>query len=53
MQMRVNTAIAEKVSAIRTAESFAERQTEADIELAQRLPRRPGGQPPDDNNRLP
>lgn len=49
----VNTAIAEKVSAMRTAEFFAERRAEADIELARRLLRRPGGQPPDDDDRLP
>ena len=53
MQMRVNTAIGEKVSAMRTAEFFAERRAEADIELARRPLRRPGGQPPDDNDRLP
>ena len=49
----VNTAIAEKVSAMRTAEFFAERRAEADIELARRLLRRPGGQPPDDADRPP
>ena len=49
----VNTAIAEKVSAMRTAEFFAERRAEADIELARRLLRHPGGQPPDDDDRLP
>ena len=49
----VNTAIAEKVSAMRTAEFFAERRAEADIELARRLLRRSGGQPPDDDDRLP
>ena len=49
----VNTAIAEKVSAMRTAEFFAERWAEADIELARHLLRRPGGQHPDDDDRLP
>ena len=49
----VNTAVAEKVTAMRTAEFFAERRAEADIELARRLLRRPGGQPPDDDDRMP
>ena len=49
----VNTAIAEKVSAMRTAEFFTERRAEADIALARRLLRRSGGQPPDDGDRLP
>ena len=38
---------------MRTAEFFAERRAEADIELARRLLRRPGGQPTDNDNRLP
>lgn len=42
----VITAIAEKVSALKTAEFFAERGREANVELARRLLRRPGGQPP-------
>ena len=49
----VNTAVAEKVSAMRTAEFFAERRAEGDMELARRLLRRSGGQPPDDGDRLP
>ena len=48
----VNTAVAEKLSAMRTAEFFAERGTQADIEAARRLLRRRGGQPPDPSDRL-
>lgn len=48
----VNTAVAEKLSAMRTAEFFAERGSEADIEAARRLLRRRGGQPPDPSDRL-
>ena len=43
---------AEKLSAMRTAEYFAERGAEADIEAARRLLRRSGGQPPDSSDRL-
>ena len=49
----VNTAVAEKVSAMRTAEFFAGRRAEADVELARRLLRRSRGQPPEDDDRLP
>ena len=48
----VNTAVAEKLSAMRTAEFFAERSSEADIEAARRLLRRRGGQPPDPSDQL-
>ena len=48
----VNTAVAEKLSAMRTAEFFAERGSEADIDAARRLLRRGGGQPPDPSDRL-
>jgi len=48
----VNSAVAEKLSAMRTAEFFAERVTQADIEAARRLLRRRGGQPPDPSDRL-
>ncbi|MDE2805602.1 MAG: toxin-antitoxin system HicB family antitoxin [Gemmatimonadota bacterium] len=48
----VNTAVAEKLSAMRTAEFFAERGAEADIDAARRLLRRRGGQPPDPSDRL-
>ena len=46
-------AVAEKVSAMKTAEFFAARSTEADLEAAQRILRRAGGQPPDPDDRLP
>ena len=49
----VITAVAEKVSAMRTAEFFATRGAEADIETARRLLRRDGGQPPEPKDRLP
>lgn len=42
----VSTAVAEKLSAMRTADFFAERGAEADIEAARRILRRDGGQPP-------
>jgi len=48
----VNTAVAEKLSAMRTAEFFAERGAEADMDAARRLLRRRGGQPPDPSDRL-
>ena len=48
----VNTAVAEKLSAMRTAEFFAERSSQADIDAARRLLRRRGGQPPDPSDRL-
>lgn len=48
----VTTAVAEKLSAMRTAEFFAERGAEADLEAARRILRRRGGQPPDPDDRL-
>lgn len=39
----VTTAVAEKLSAMRTADFFAERGAEADIESARRILRREGG----------
>ena len=48
----VNTAVAEKLSAMRTADFFAERSSQADIDAARRLLRRRGGQPPDSSDRL-
>ena len=41
----VSTAVAEKLSAMRTADFFAERGAEADIEAARRILRREGGRP--------
>ena len=49
----VATAVAEKVSAMRTAEFFADRKADSDIEAARRLLRREGGQPPEPEDRLP
>ena len=43
----VTTAVAEKLSAMRTADFFAEHRAQADIEGARLILRRPGGQPPD------
>ena len=42
----VATAVAEKLSAMRTADFFAERGAEADIEAARRILRREGGEEP-------
>lgn len=42
----VTTAVAEKLSAMRTADFFAERGAEADIEAARRILRREGGEEP-------
>ena len=42
----VTTAVAEKLSAMRTADFFAERGAEADIEAARRVLRREGGEEP-------
>ena len=46
-------AVAEKVSAMKTAAFFAAGATEADIEAALRILRRDGGQPPELEDRLP
>ncbi len=48
----VTTAVAEKLSAMRTADFFAERGAEADIEAARRILRRQGGQAPEPEDRL-
>ena len=49
----VTTAVAEKVSAMKTAEFFATRAAEADLDAARRLLRRNGGEPPVPDDRLP
>lgn len=46
-------AVAEKVSAMKTAAFFATRKAEADIEAALRTLHRNGGQPPDPEDRMP
>ena len=43
----VTTAVAEKLSAMKTAEFFTDRVNRADIEAARRLLRRDGGRPPE------
>lgn len=48
----VAMAVAEKISAMKTAEFFTARGAEADIEAARRLLRRDGGQPPMPDDRL-
>lgn len=47
----VATAVAEKLSAMRTADFFAGRGAQADIEAARRILRRRGGQPPNPADR--
>ena len=49
----VTTAVAEKISAMKTAEFFASRRAKADIKVARRILRRRGGQPPEPEDRLP
>ena len=49
----VTTAVAEKLSAMRTTEFFAERRTDADFERARRILFRDGGRPPEPEDRLP
>lgn len=48
----VTTAVAEKLSAMRTADFFAQRTDRADIEEALRLLRRQGGRPPNPEDRV-
>ena len=48
----VTTAVAEKVSAMKTAEFFAAHAADADIDAALRLLRRDGGQPAAPHDRL-
>ena len=48
----VATAVAEKISALRTAAFFSERAARADVAAARRLLRRQGGQPPAPGDRL-
>ena len=49
----ITTAVAEKISAMKTAEFFAARGAAADIEAARRLLRREGGRPPEADDLLP
>ena len=48
----VATAVAEKVSALRTAAFFNDRAARADVDAARRLLRRHGGQPPESEDQL-
>ena len=52
MNQFIATAVAEKVTALKTAEFFAAKQDKVDIEQARRLLRREGGQPPNPRDRL-
>ena len=47
----VATAVAEKVSAMKTAEFFAAHAADADIDAALRVLRREGGEPPEPHDR--
>jgi hypothetical protein len=50
----INVAVAEKVSALRTEEYFAERARQGDVRKALRILKRAGvGQPPDAGDELP
>ena len=49
----VTTAVAEKLSAMKTAEFFAARRADSDIEAARRLLFRVGGRAPERDDRLP
>lgn len=48
----VTTAVAEKISAMKTAEFFTSRRAKSDIKAARRILRRKGGQPPEPKDRL-
>ena len=48
----MTTAVAGKISAMKTAEFFAAHGADADLEAARRLLRRDGGQPPEPHDRL-
>lgn len=47
----VNTAVAEKISAMKTAEFFAAHGSSANIDAARRLLKREGGAPPEPDDR--
>lgn len=47
----VNTAVAEKISAMKTAEFFAAHGSSANIDAARRLLKREGGAPPEPDGR--
>lgn len=47
------SAVAEKLSAMKTAQYFADRASRGDLQAALVMLSRPGGQPPADDDRLP
>ena len=49
----VTTAVAEKLSAMKTAKFFTSHRAKADIKTARRILRRKGGQSPTSEDRLP
>ena len=49
----VSMAVAEKVSAMKTAEFFAAKRDQADIDAALRVLRREGGEPPSVDDTMP
>ena len=53
MNQFVAMAVAEKLSAMKTAEFFTSHQQQADHDLALRILRRDGGQPPSPEDELP
>ena len=48
----IATAVAEKLSAMRTAEFFTERRARADFAAFDQLMKRQGGEPPRDNDKI-
>ena len=48
----VATAVAEKICAMKTAEFFAARASEADVQAALKILNRRGGQAPDSHDRM-
>ena len=48
----VVTAVAEKLSTMRTASFFAERKARADFEAFDRIMKRPGGEPPREGDEI-
>ena len=53
MNQFVATAVAEKLSALQTAEFFADRKSRADFKTFDRLMRRRGGSPPRGGDEMP
>jgi uncharacterized protein (DUF1778 family) len=53
MNQFMATAVAEKLTAMRTATFFAEHKHSADLDLARRILKRSGGQPPAAEDEMP